>query len=82
VYVFYVGMDAQVSYAFHSERKLHPEKFKNQLYNQVPNSSVDLHDILCIEIKLNFFTSNSFFTAIQDIWKLSWGCEMFIEKYS
>ena len=28
-------MDAQVSYAFHSERKLHPEKFKNQLINQV-----------------------------------------------
>ncbi|PON80545.1 Diacylglycerol kinase [Parasponia andersonii] len=28
------GMDAQVSYAFHSERKLHPEKFKNQLVNQ------------------------------------------------
>ncbi|CAJ1978619.1 unnamed protein product [Sphenostylis stenocarpa] len=31
---FSMGMDAQVSYAFHSERKLHPEKFKNQLYNQ------------------------------------------------
>lgn len=29
------GMDAQVSYAFHRERKLHPEKFKNQLVNQV-----------------------------------------------
>jgi hypothetical protein len=29
------GMDAQVSYAFHSERKLHPEKFKNQMSNQV-----------------------------------------------
>ncbi|KAK8599388.1 hypothetical protein V6N13_077314 [Hibiscus sabdariffa] len=28
------GMDAQVSYAFHSERKLNPEKFKNQLVNQ------------------------------------------------
>ncbi|GMN61199.1 hypothetical protein TIFTF001_030291 [Ficus carica] len=32
---FSMGMDAQVSYAFHSERKLHPEKFKNQLANQV-----------------------------------------------
>ncbi|XP_065862192.1 diacylglycerol kinase 1-like [Euphorbia lathyris] len=31
---FSMGMDAQVSYAFHSERKLHPEKFKNQLTNQ------------------------------------------------
>ncbi|KAK7312960.1 hypothetical protein VNO77_37239 [Canavalia gladiata] len=31
---FSMGMDAQVSYEFHSERKLHPEKFKNQLYNQ------------------------------------------------
>ncbi|KAK7257246.1 hypothetical protein RIF29_31081 [Crotalaria pallida] len=31
---FSMGMDAQISYAFHSERKLHPEKFKNQLYNQ------------------------------------------------
>nr|CAD1841174.1 unnamed protein product [Ananas comosus var. bracteatus] len=31
---FSMGMDAQVSYAFHSERKLHPEKFKNQLGNQ------------------------------------------------
>lgn len=29
-------MDAQVSYAFHSERKQNPEKFKNQLVNQVP----------------------------------------------
>ncbi|OWM88691.1 diacylglycerol kinase 5-like isoform X2 [Punica granatum] len=31
---FSMGMDAQVSYAFHSERKLHPERFKNQLSNQ------------------------------------------------
>ncbi|XP_042063233.1 diacylglycerol kinase 5-like isoform X2 [Salvia splendens] len=29
-----VGMDAQVSYAFHSERKLNPDKFKNQLVHQ------------------------------------------------
>lgn len=34
-FLFLAGMDAQVSYAFHSERKLHPEKFKNQLVNQV-----------------------------------------------
>lgn len=33
--MFCAGMDAQVSYAFHSERKLHPEKFQNQLVNQV-----------------------------------------------
>ncbi|XP_047951377.1 diacylglycerol kinase 5-like [Salvia hispanica] len=31
---FSMGMDAQVSYAFHSERKLNPDKFKNQLVNQ------------------------------------------------
>ncbi|XVF04070.1 hypothetical protein REPUB_Repub05bG0049500 [Reevesia pubescens] len=31
---FSMGLDAQVSYAFHSERKLHPEKFRNQLINQ------------------------------------------------
>ncbi|XP_054813789.1 diacylglycerol kinase 5-like isoform X2 [Prosopis cineraria] len=31
---FSMGMDAQISYAFHSERKMHPEKFKNQLLNQ------------------------------------------------
>ncbi|KAK6918979.1 Diacylglycerol kinase, accessory domain [Dillenia turbinata] len=31
---FSMGMDAQISYAFHSERNLHPEKFKNQLVNQ------------------------------------------------
>ncbi|XP_057972395.1 diacylglycerol kinase 1-like [Malania oleifera] len=31
---FSMGMDAQVSYAFHSERKSHPENFKNQLINQ------------------------------------------------
>ncbi|KAL9248622.1 Diacylglycerol kinase 1-like protein [Drosera capensis] len=31
---FSMGMDAQVSYAFHSERKLHPEKFRQQLRNQ------------------------------------------------
>lgn len=34
----FLGMDAEVSYAFHSERKLHPEKFKNQLVNQVCTS--------------------------------------------
>ncbi|XP_027188145.1 diacylglycerol kinase 5-like isoform X3 [Cicer arietinum] len=27
-------MNIQVSYAFHSEQKLNPEKFKNQLVNQ------------------------------------------------
>ncbi|KAJ0751285.1 putative diacylglycerol kinase (ATP) [Helianthus annuus] len=32
---FSMGMDAQVSYGFHTERKLHPEKFKNQASNQV-----------------------------------------------
>jgi len=31
---FSLGMDAQVSYEFHTERKLHPERFKNQLVNQ------------------------------------------------
>ncbi|KAI3686254.1 hypothetical protein L1987_79928 [Smallanthus sonchifolius] len=31
---FSMGMDAQVSYGFHTERKLHPEKFKNQVSNQ------------------------------------------------
>ncbi|KAM7278533.1 hypothetical protein ACFE04_005667 [Oxalis oulophora] len=31
---FSMGMDAQVSYDFHTERKLHPEKFTNQLTNQ------------------------------------------------
>ncbi|XP_060205881.1 diacylglycerol kinase 1-like isoform X1 [Lycium barbarum] len=31
---FSMGMDAQVSYAFHAERKLNPEKFKSQLVNQ------------------------------------------------
>ncbi|KAD4385993.1 hypothetical protein E3N88_26162 [Mikania micrantha] len=31
---FSMGMDAQVSYAFHTERKLNPEKFKNQAVNQ------------------------------------------------
>ncbi|PIN14243.1 Diacylglycerol kinase [Handroanthus impetiginosus] len=30
---FSMGMDAQVSYAFHSERELHPEKFKSQRVN-------------------------------------------------
>lgn len=31
---FSMGMDAQVSNAFHSERKKNPEKFKNQFVNQ------------------------------------------------
>lgn len=32
---YMLGMDAQVSFAFHAERKKYPEKFKNQLANQV-----------------------------------------------
>lgn len=31
---FSIGMDAEVAYAFHSERQNHPEKFKNQFTNQ------------------------------------------------
>ncbi|KAK2974625.1 hypothetical protein RJ640_029737 [Escallonia rubra] len=31
---FSMGMDAEVSYAFLEQRKLHPERFKNQLVNQ------------------------------------------------
>eukprot|EP00249_Psilotum_nudum_P019696 c27375_g1_i1 orf=289-1833(-) len=31
---FSIGMDAQVSYAFHHARQEHPERFKNQLINQ------------------------------------------------
>lgn len=31
---FSMGVDAQVSYAFHSERKLHPENFISQFVNQ------------------------------------------------
>ncbi|GKB13764.1 ankyrin repeat-containing protein [Tanacetum coccineum] len=30
------GMDAQVSYEFHTEQKLHPQTFKTQTANQVP----------------------------------------------
>lgn len=41
-----VGMDAQVSYAFHSERKLHPEKFKNQLVNQVTHQIFNVMHLL------------------------------------
>lgn len=44
---FRAGMDAQVSYAFHSERKLHPEKFKNQLVNQVGNYF--LHHLMALQ---------------------------------
>lgn len=44
------GMDAQVSYAFHSERKLHPEKYKNQLVNQVLALFSALRNIVTITI--------------------------------
>ncbi|XP_068334562.1 diacylglycerol kinase 5-like isoform X1 [Pyrus communis] len=37
---FSMGMDAQVSYAFHTERKQHPEKFKNQLTNQTTYAKI------------------------------------------
>ena len=36
-------MDAQVSYEFHSERKRNPEKFKNQLTNQVYLKTIFFH---------------------------------------
>lgn len=38
---FSMGMDAQVSYAFHSERKLHPEKFKTSLLIRAHMQSLD-----------------------------------------
>ncbi|KAK1435661.1 hypothetical protein QVD17_01427 [Tagetes erecta] len=37
---FSMGMDAQVSYGFHTERKLHPEKFKNQAANQTAYAKI------------------------------------------
>ncbi|XP_042464561.1 diacylglycerol kinase 5-like isoform X1 [Zingiber officinale] len=39
---FSMGMDAHVSYAFHSERKKHPERFKNQLTNQSAYAKIGL----------------------------------------
>ncbi|GJN39525.1 hypothetical protein PR202_gb28650 [Eleusine coracana subsp. coracana] len=39
---FSMGMDAEVSYGFHSERKRNPEKFKNQLTNQGTYAKVGL----------------------------------------
>ncbi|KAF0897715.1 hypothetical protein E2562_000431 [Oryza meyeriana var. granulata] len=39
---FSMGMDAEVSYGFHSERKKNPEKFKNQLTNQGTYAKVGL----------------------------------------
>ncbi|KAK4368514.1 hypothetical protein RND71_012306 [Anisodus tanguticus] len=42
------GMDAQVSYAFHSDRKMNPDKFKNQLVNQVVHASGDPHQYLSL----------------------------------
>ncbi|KAE8662177.1 hypothetical protein F3Y22_tig00113719pilonHSYRG00149 [Hibiscus syriacus] len=42
-------MDAQVSYAFHSERKLNPEKFKNQFVNQVSFC----HSVICFFRTMN-----------------------------
>ncbi|CAM6098691.1 unnamed protein product [Calypogeia fissa] len=35
-----IGMDSQVSYAFHTARKEHPEKFKNQFMNQTRYASL------------------------------------------
>jgi diacylglycerol kinase (ATP) len=39
---FSMGMDAEISYGFHSERKKNPEKFKNQLTNQGTYAKVGL----------------------------------------
>nr|GEX73671.1 diacylglycerol kinase 5 isoform X2 [Tanacetum cinerariifolium] len=48
---FSMGMDAQVSYAFHCERKLHPEKFKNQLTNQHDLATRSVDDNVWDEIR-------------------------------
>jgi hypothetical protein len=42
-------MDAEVSYGFHSERKRNPEKFKNQLANQVVSFPASLYFFLYVD---------------------------------
>lgn len=50
-------MDAQVSYAFHSERKLYPEKFKKQIANQV-STVIDMTLIISINGKIQYIHSS------------------------
>ncbi len=47
--MIFAGMDAEISYGFHSERKKNPEKFKNQLTNQVYYILIIVHcdDFFC-----------------------------------
>ncbi|KAM3221516.1 hypothetical protein P3L10_020786 [Capsicum annuum] len=50
---FSMGIDAQVSYVFHSERKMNPDKFKNQLVNQPGWSADYFHENLIASHHVN-----------------------------
>lgn len=50
-------MDAEVAYAFHSEREKHADKFKNQFKNQV--NVLSIHASVQSWFKVHYFAQHA-----------------------
>lgn len=76
--LYTAGMDAQVSYGFHSERKKNPEKFKNQLTNQVFFGVFVWETIFFYPFLWLVIQKSELLARLRDVWMYDESCNAFV----